>query len=722
MKIIFLTIITAIVSLPSLAQNTTVQNLMSYFSSNCRTQGEWTRAALADSMALIETLKSISQDQDCKSVSGAISQLGILNQQLSNLEKTNQTKTKISELDAQEQELLVQISNSTDPSTLSALNETLRNLQFNRAGVIGLENAQSELVGADKAKILSSVVQIANSAFLQVTSNQKCLQKNPGILNISSSILSSVSATTAMINPALGLGLTAASSFLGETIENLRKYRNTKLIRKISDNSVALEGYKCALETMAERWCQMRDAESFLLFKAEQRRHPNLINGLGTAIRLNDREIPVLIEWLNKIRSGVTPTTTSDAQRQSAVFTRETYVRSLEATGLGLIEENRRIYNTYTDLNERWNFLRSVILSLLPSTNVGFKNPFYDVFTPGYGPFFLIGLQDNNDIRNPQGQYFGIDSWSKPDGFNPTLDLVKEKFIEWVFRARNRVNQELTQVLQPDALQTLTSAYDRSGNRWKISPMDSLSRLIEFLQNHPPRERDIAFKKLYENTLSKLKNIYEVTEVSIFNQDLKSFDLNVPNVERIYELAQLRYGTVVMEARLDMIVRLALLEYIENSDPQDQILVAQLLAAERFTETISKMSGTDNLALIRADINRAQPITISNLNAFIDLFGDNINEIIKKLYQEEKSTFGSVSQSKNYARTELCFLLLAVPSPRKKIETKYCEGLKLNPPIKGGPDSIEITSETFGLDINKRACEYREFMRKSKIYETWGIK
>lgn len=722
MKFLPLLFITLVVPRLSWSQNATVHNLMSYFSSHCRTQGEWTRAALADSMALMETLKSISLDQDCRSVSGAISQLGILNQQLTNLEKTNETQTKISVLNAQEQELLVQISNTTDTGTLSALNETLRNLQLSRAGVIGVEKAQSELMGADKARILSSVVQIANSAFMQVTSNQKCLQKNPGILNTASSIISSVGATTALINPALGLGLTAASSFLGDTIENARKYRNTRFIRKISDNSMALEGYKCALETMSERWCQMKDAEAFLLFKAEQRRHPNLRTGLGTAIRLNDREIPVLIEWLNKIRSGVTPTTTSDAQRQSAVFTRETYVRSMEATGLGLIEENRKIYNSYTDLNERWNFLRSVILSLLPPTNVGFKNPFYDVFTPGYGPFFLIGLPDNNDIRNPQGQYFGIDSWSKPDGINPTLDLVKEKFVEWVYRSRNRVNQELNQVLQPDALQTLSSAYDRSGNRWKISPMDSLARLIEFLQNHPPRQRDEAFRKLYDNTLSKLKDIYDATEISIFDQGLKSIDFSNPNVERIYELAQLRYGTVVMEARLDMIVRLSLLEYIETSVPQDQILIAQLLAAERFTETISKMSGTENLALIRADINRAKPVTISNLNAFIEIFGENINQTLKRLYQEEKFSTGSVSLSKKYARTELCFLLLAVPDLDKKIDTKYCEGLKLDPPIQGGPLSIEITSDTFKLDLNDRACEYREFMRKSKIYETWGVK
>jgi hypothetical protein len=722
MKIILPFLFVSLLSFPLFAEEIPGQKLLSYFSSNCRTQGEWTRAALADSTALIEALRNISQDPDCKSVGGAVTQLGLLNQQLSQLDKTNETQTKLAELNSQEQELLIQISNNTDPSTLASINSKLRDLQLLRAGLIGREKAQAELAAPDKAEILTGVVQIANTTFSQITGNQKCLNKHPNLLNTATSIMSSVGATAAVINPALGLGLTAGSSFLGETIEGLRRNYTARQIRKISDNSIAVEAYKCALETMSERWCQMRDAEAFLIFKARERKHPALTSGLGAAIRLNDRELPVLLEWLNKIRSGVTPTTTADAGRQSAVFTRETYVRSLEANGYGLIEENRKIYNTYTDLNERWNFLRSVIRSLLPPVETPFRNPFYDVYSAGYAPFFLLGLPDDGSIRNPQGDYFSILSWAKPNGFNPTLDLVKERYSEWVARARTRVNQELTQVLQPDALQTLSSAYDRSGNRWKISPMDSLKRIIDFLEKNPPRDRDFAFKKLYANTLAKLKDIHAVTEEAIMLQEMDDLSGNTTSVERVYDIAQLRYGTVVMEARLDMIVRLSLLELLESSPQEDQVVVAQLLAAERFTETISKMSGTDNLALIRADINRAQPVTISNLNSFIDIFGDNITRILSRLSFEEKNATGTIARMKRYARTEMCFLLLTVPDAARYVDIKYCEGVKLNAIIDGGPESRSISSSTFKLDINERACEYREFFRKSKIYETWGIK
>lgn len=720
MKILTFLVLALSVSFSAFSEEVPGQNLLSYFSANCKTQGEWTRAALADSTALIEALSNIQKDDDCKSVGGAVAQLGLLNQQLAKLEKTNDTQLKVSELNAQEQELLIQIANNGDPATLAEINAKLRELQVLRAGIIGKDRAQSELATPDKAQVLGELVQIANTTFTQITGNQQCLAKHPNVLNTATSIIASVGATAAVVNPAIGLGLTAGAAFLGETIEGVRRHYNAREIRKIADTTVASEAYKCALETMSERWCQMRDAEAFLIFKAEQRNSPRVDRGLGSAIRLNDREIPVLIEWLNKIRSGVTPTSTADASRQNAVRERENYVRIREAFGLGLIEETRKVYLQEEKENERWNILRGLIKQLVPAEVVGWNNPLHDTLgSIGYPPFFLLGLPDDASIKNPQtGSYHTLDTWPKPSTFNPTLDLVKEKYIEWISKTRVRVNQELSTVLQPDALQTLSSAYDKTGNRWKMSPMDSLKNLIVFLNANPPRESDFAFKKLYKDTIFKLEEIYRITENAVIERELQD---NTP-VEDIYNAAQLRFGTVVIEARLEMIVRLSLLEYIENSSPEDQILIAQLLAAERFTETITRMNGTDNLARIHADLRRGQSITISNLNSFLYIFGNNINRILQKLKWDEDAATGTVAKSKRYARTEMCFLLLAVPDLDTYIDSRLCDGMKMYSVVKGGPESFTITPKTFTQDMNERACEYREFFRKSKIYETWGIK
>jgi hypothetical protein len=694
--------------------------LLSYFSSNCRTQGEWTRSALADSKALIETLRSLSQDPDCRSLAGSISQLEILNQQLQTVQNLNATQVQLSILNSKEQELMIQLSQTSDTSVQTEINAKLRDLQVQRAALDGALSVDS-ISGPDKAALLMGIIQTANSSFSQIVGNQTCLKKNSNVLKSVTSIISSIGATAAVVNPALGLGITAGSAFLGQTIEGLRQNTNSRQIRRISENSVAFEAYKCALETMSERWCQMKDAEAFLNFKASFRQRPLENSTLASAIRLNDREIPVLLEWLTKIRAGVTPTTTADAGRQSNVFQRDAVLRSLEAYGLGLIEENRQLYNSYNDLNERWSFLRSLIITLIPSVAPNnIKNPLYDVIPVGYTPYFLLNLADDSSIRNNQGAYIDFNSWSKPTGFNPTLDLVKEKYLEWVQKTRIRVNQELTQVLQPDALQTLSSAYERSGNRWKLSPMDSLRGIITFLKLHPPREDSDHFNLLYESTIKKLSEVYEITQNAVIAGQSETI-IQSP-VEQIYEITQLKYGTVVIQARLDMVVRLAILELIENSSSEDQVLVAQLLAAERFTETLTKMSGTDNLALIKADINRAQPITISNLNSFNDIFGKNIQKLLKKLKKEEQQASGSIAKAKRYARTEMCFLMLTVPTLKETLDLSLCEGLKFTAVIPGGPSSPTLSQDTFKQDFNDRACVYRDHFRRSKIFENWGIK
>jgi hypothetical protein len=134
------------------------------------------------------------------------------------------------------------------------------------------------------------------------------------------------------------------------------------------------------------------------------------------------------------------------------------------------------------------------------------------VIPAGYTPYFLLNLPDDSVIRNNQGAYLDFNSWPKPVGFNPTLDLVKEKYLELIQKTRIRVNQELTQVLQPDALQTLSSAYERSGNRWKLSPMDSLKGIITFLKEHPPKDNNEHFTRLYESTIKKLSEVFDITQ------------------------------------------------------------------------------------------------------------------------------------------------------------------------------------------------------------------
>jgi hypothetical protein len=697
-----------------------LESLLSYFSANCKEQGEFTRAALADSTALIEALKSIQNDNDCKTVSGAVAQLGLLNSQLNRLQNTNETQQKIAEYNSKEQELLVQITKTSDTATLSSINQILRDLQLQRAALYSREKNQSELNLMNKGQVLGEVIQIANTAFNQVNRNQLCLKKHPNILTTATTMIASIGATAAVVNPALGLGLSAGATVLGQTVEGVRNYVSSREIRRIADNTTSLEAYRCALEVMSERWCQMREAQRFINFKDDRADLNN--QKLEHALRLIDREIPVIMEWLNKIRNGVTPTSTADASRQNSVRERESYIQLKEASGLGQIEETRQVYDLETDNNDRWNIIKGLIKSLIPTVPTvaeNWRNPLYDaVGSRDYAFFFLLGLPDDSSIRNAQtGAYYTIDTWPRPEGYNVSLDVVKRKFEEMIEKARKRVNQELSTVLQPDPLQTLTSAFDKTGNRWKIQPIRAFEIIIAFLKLNPPLRNEVPFQKLHVDTIKRLEEIHAITQEAVLVKDFADND----SIENIYNIAQLRYGTVVIEARLDMLVRLAVLEFIENSTPEDQAIVAQLLAAERFTDSMTAATGKDSIDILR-DIKNAKPLIISNLNSFMEIFGANINRLLNKLRMDEQKSTGTVANELRYKRTQLCFHLLAVPDAGRFIQNDLCQGLKFKAFQKGGPESVVIDQNLFRKDFDERACLHREFIEQSKIYKTWGIK
>ncbi len=716
MKKLVSTVLLSTLSFNALAEGIPAEQLFNYFSANCRTQGEYTRAAAADSMALMRSLQAIASDEDCKSISGAISQLDLLNQQIARAEKLNQTQVQLASINAKEQELLLQLSNTSDADVQASINSILRDLQVERAGIIGTEGAVKDLQQPDQMSIMTSLVSISNAAFTQISKNEKCVNKNPQILTSITSVVAAVGAAASVVNPALGLGLAAGATFLGQTVEAVRINGLNRKIRRIADTSIAMEAYKCAIETMSYRYCDMNDAESFLRFKAKQRQRNFSQGELARAIRLNDREIPVLLNWLDKVRAGVKPSTISDSDRQKLVFQRDSMVRAAEALGYGVIEENRRLYDQ-TAIKDRWSLIRTLIVRLIPSMSE--SNPLYDVFPITQGMYFLAGIEDPNQIpRSESGSYIAMDFWTPT--ISPTLDQLKEQYFKWVELARVRVNRELTNVLQPDTLQTLTSAYDRSDNNWKLSPMDSLKNINEFLKTLPPETNSLpVFKRVYADTLERLEIIYQAVEDGVIQSDDRIAN-NTP-LQTVYDTAQLTFGVIVLQTRLEMIIRQSVLRMIENSTPEDQTWAAQVLAADRFTEVLSKMSGTENLALIQADINRAKPMTISNLDAFSEVFGKNMNRILKRLYKEEMKSTGTIAKAKRQTRTDFCYLLITSPTWPRKVKFKWCEGLQIQSIIPGGPKGQLITEKLKEADFSNRACIHRDFFRDSKIYERWGI-
>jgi hypothetical protein len=719
-----------LISTPLLAEEIPGKTLLSYFYGSCKTSSQWTQAALADSEALIKTLDAMKNDVDCATAAGAISQLSSLGSQLATLEKLNTSKNNIALYDAEEQELLIQLTKTTNTAALYEINSQLRNVQVQRAKLLNSDKSAEKLSGADKASVLGKIAESANASFAQITANERCLEKNPSLLNSATSIMAGVGSAVTLVNPAIGLSMTAGSTFAKVAMDGIRSSRQSREIRNIADSTITFEAYSCALETMSERWCQMKDAMAFLKFKAENRK-ANLNKGLAQAITLNDREIPVILDWLTKIRNGVDPRTTADAERRSEVLTRELIVRAQSDYALALLEQKRNAYLALAGKpdDQQWIFLRSLIMSIAPQetsmlTTTTTKNPMNDIYTQMFAPYYLIGLKDNDPrIRNATGIYL-LSSWQKPPELQITLDEVKARYKQWVVRATDLVNRELTEVQQPDPLQTLSSA-NIEAEPWMITPLDALKSVEEFLSQNPPLSRQNEFKKLYVDTIDKIKRIHDLaTSAVLIGEFFRPLDetTKLSPIEEIYDIAQLKFGIVVLQARLEMIIRLSLLEYIKNSPEEEQVLVAQLLASDRFFETIGRMNGTSDIGTLTEGIKKGKAYTTKNLSNFMEIFGGNINRTLRDLYQQELRSSPTVAKENRDLRTSMCFLLLGAENVDKYIELSLCKGLKMTAIERGGPESVTIDESSFTKDLSDRACTHREFFRQSYIYQKWRIK
>ena len=702
-------------------------DLISYFASTCKTQGEYTRQAISDSQALIGIIENIKNDPDCVTISGGIAQLANLETKLSQLDSQSSLKIEIEKLKAQENELVIHLSQATDPLIQDENSDTIREIQILKASYITELSSRDEYLGENVQDVYAALVNNANSLFNTIASNHRCLNKNPNLLPALTSLTGAVASSALLINPALGLGIASATDFIGNTIESLRVGRYNRMIRNISNNSIALEGYKCVLESLSERWCSLEDAKDFLNLKASIRRQSNEQSGFVSAIRLYDRDIPVVLDWLNKVRTGAPPATEADAARQRSVFYREASIRAADANANGVISQNRPLYNSYRDDRGKYSILRSIILSLTGTScgggeGGGSGSPLYDIYPQSYAPYYLLGLDRIPNIDGSFVEFCSFDPFTQwPSGtFVPSLNEVKSRYFDWLGQARARVNNELTIVLQPDALQVLTNAFEATNNKWKYSTVDSLNNLINFLENYIPTNlRESSFEKIYRTTFIELKQIKEIINSGVIGDTVSD---PKDALAQIFAIAKLEYGVIVFQSRLEMIVRSSIKEYLKTLDKKESNIIAQFLAAESFLDVLTKINGTDNLALISADINRARPIAIGNMTSFLELFGNNINNILKS-NQNRISRTNDPTLTEVYKRNtaEICLLLSAMPQWPMSVFQGYCVGTSLDAVIPNGPSSTVLTREYLNSSFSNRNCGHRNYIRQSKLFQEWGI-
>lgn len=708
------------------------KNLLSYFSSTCPSQGDWTKLVNSDAEALINILNSLKDDPDCVSAAGSIAQLHGLASKMTQLKTNNQKKIDIEKLKATEIELSNQIGQTSDPLIISSLQAAVRGVQVEKAMLLAEDSSKQDLAGEGIGEAYSQIVLSTNQFYKSIASNTKCLDKNPRIISSVTSLVSSIGAGVALVNPALGIGLSATSEILGTTVEAVRVGSINRKIRKISDGTLINSGFKCALESLSNRWCELSDARKLLDFKFNLIKEPDSERGYLSAATLYDRKIPAFLDWLSKVRAGAPAATESDASRHAVVYERLKIVQVASSKGDGTLTEFKKRYYDPTTITatDKHSVIRQVISKLTGQCSGTFSvtsgdvtNPLFDIYNTSYAPFRLLGLES---IPRAQGGYpisfCDFDPFTQwPNGtYVPSYENIEKEYSDWIKKATVLVNREFTQVLQPDSLGVLSTAFERTGSKWKISPKQAMDEIRTFLMNNRPQSFETsAFRKIYEDIETKLDLISgTLTDALVIQSTSPS-----KAIETIFNAADLQFGTVVFSSRLEMTVRIALDEYFRKASPEDQNIAAQMLAMESYLETLRKVSGKDSDELVMLDIQNAQKGALSNMRNFVDVFAKNISQLLNNNNKKITATNDAsqkIIDEEDQAR--ICVLLSSMPQISNKIDMSLCHGKKLKAMIKGGPETSVITQKYLQEDFSKRNCAYRDYIRKSKIYREWDIK
>ena len=149
----------------------------------------------------------------------------------------------------------------------------------------------------------------------------------------------------------------------------------------------------------------------------------------------------------------------------------------------------------------------------------------------------------------------------------------------------------------------------------------------------------------------------------------------------------------------------------------------QFFAAENYLEVLRKVMGHASDETMMEDIRGASRGALSNMKNFSSIFALQINRILESNDKALKTLADPVrlrTVKENHNR--FCLLLTSMPELNRSIKFSLCEGAQMKSYIRGGPESRLVDRAYLESDFTTRQCEYRNFLRKSKIYREWRIK
>lgn len=179
---------------------------------------------------------------------------------------------------------------------------------------------------------------------------------------------------------------------------------------------------------------------------------------------------------------------------------------------------------------------------------------------------------------------------------------------------------------------------------------------------------------------------------------------------------------MLIQNRFETLARLSFHRYLQTAPQDDRQLVSRFFAAESYLDVLETIQGTDELDLIKADLDNSRTAALNNLYSIGRVFGSFMNRILKKLHKISESVGDpSLRQTHQNSINRLCLLISSLPEWPSKVRKDYCIGTQMRSIFSDEFDAGVISEEHLARPFSIRSCVHRDFFRRNKIYQDWHL-
>ncbi|MFN9066224.1 MAG: hypothetical protein ACK5V3_03280, partial [Bdellovibrionales bacterium] len=710
-------------------ESTQIVKILETFSNGC----SLTRGPSADAITVVRglssALRSAESNPNCKSLAGVVTSLDSTTLRAQSLIPTvndsyiNELESEVTALERQKEEITKLLSQTTDPTEISDLRRQLYSVKIELAGT--LSQARDSALNDKqmrKAQAMRLLLGSTQQAVNQIIANEACWINQPSLLQqvagVGATLGASASLTTVASETAVLLS--AGMGILSTIVDFFERLATAKKLAQF-DLALGSTAITCAMEKMNDVYCSAQDTLN-AIEKIGSRFHDNKQDPVWSGVELLEKQIPTLLSWLQKLKSGGGAGTVSDAVKQAEIELQEVNLLNSSRIFEGFYRDSKLRFDQTSGEDAKFLIVRGLaggfFYSLCSSNNgqPNMNNPFCTEDF-GFAPYELVGLTKNEQLTL-QSRYNGFNF------FNLTLETLRSVGIEREFnlvtvqsqfqkmysRIREKFDIEKRLVLGQD----LTLIFDEGLDRGfqianPVSAESSLKDLLKFFKSSPTDRQDKVQLDLRDQVIQTLSLIIEQLEL-VKKKEVKPETAK----EVIYQSAELKFGTSYLGDRLDRVVRMELEALVRNPNYVDEPTRLTLLAANDVISELRRYYQVSSLQEMEEAAANAQLVMIKTIDPFIRLFSSPMIRVFNEFDSIESRVGGAGARQARALKTKLCYYFLNSTRPLKFFNDE-CEGLKAQSVL--GVEAPAYDRKMFQQPLETRACLYRNFIMKNRIKE-----